>query len=84
MRLALNVTKMAKEGFSCSAIEERQFPIKKPRAKIQVEKKRGVEFPEHQEVQVAIERHPAMLRHNLTAGCHPCQNRTAKNLQTRW
>jgi len=30
MRLALNMAKMAKGGFLCSAIEETQFLIKRP------------------------------------------------------
>jgi len=32
MRLALNVAKMAKQGFSRGTIEETQFLIEKPRA----------------------------------------------------
>jgi len=35
MRLALNMAKMAKEGFSRAAIEETQFLIKKPWAEVQ-------------------------------------------------
>jgi len=35
-------------------------------------------------VKAAIQRHPAMLRHNQTSGCLPCQNGTAKNPQTCW
>jgi len=34
MRLALNVANMAKEGFSCAAIEETQFLIETPRAEV--------------------------------------------------
>ena len=34
MRLALNISKMAKEGFSRSAMEETKYLIKKPRAKV--------------------------------------------------
>jgi hypothetical protein len=84
MRLALNMAKMAKEGFSYAAIQETKYLIKKPRAKVREEKKRGVEFPGHKKVKAAIQRHPAMLRHNQTPGCLPCQNGTVKNLQTRW
>jgi len=50
MRLALNVAKMAKEGFSRVAIEETQFLMKKPRTKIREETKQGVEFPKHTKV----------------------------------
>ena len=84
MRLALNMAKMAKEGFSRAAIEETKYLIKKPGAEVREEKKRGVEFPGHKKVKAAIQRHPAMLRHNQTPGCLPCQNGTAKNPQTRW
>jgi len=47
MRLALNMAKMAKEGFSRAAIEETKYLIKKPCAEVREEKKRGVEFPGH-------------------------------------
>jgi len=84
MRLALNMVKMAKGGFSCTAIEETQYLIQKPRAEVREEKQCGVEFPGHTKVKAAIERHPAMLCHNQTAGCLPCQNGTANNPQTHW
>jgi hypothetical protein len=82
MRLALNMAKMAKGGISRAAIEETQQLIKKPRAEVREEKKRGVEFPGHNKVKAAIERHPAMFRENHTDGCLPCQNGTAKNPET--
>ena len=47
LHLALNMAKMAKSGFSCAAIEETQYLIKKPRAEVREGKKRGVEFPGH-------------------------------------
>jgi len=84
MCLALNMPKMAKEGFSRAAIEETKYLIKKPRADDREEKKRGVEFPGHKTVKAAIQRHPAMLRYYKTPGCLPFQNGTAKNAQTRW
>jgi hypothetical protein len=34
MRLALNMAKMAKEGFSRATIEETKYLIKKPRAEV--------------------------------------------------
>ena len=83
MRLALNMAKMAKGGFSRATVEETQHLIKRPRAKVRVEKKQVVEFPGHNKVKVAIERHPAMARENQTDGCLPCQNGTAKNPQTQ-
>jgi len=84
MRLALNMAKMAKEGFSCAAIEETKYLIKKPRAEVREEKKRGVEFPGHKKMKAGIQRHPAMHRQNQTSGFLPCQNGTAKNPQRRW
>jgi len=78
MRLALSMAKMAKGWFSLTAIEEKQYLIKKPRAEVQEEKKRGVEFPGPKKVKTARARHPAMLRQNQTPGCLPCQNGTAK------
>ena len=84
MRLALNMAKMAKERFSGAAIEEMKYLIKKPRAEVREEKKRGVELPGHKKVTAAIQRHLAMLRHNEMPGCLHCQNGTAKNPQTRW
>jgi len=84
MRLALNMAKMAKEGFSRATIAKTKYLIKKPRAEVREEKKRGVESPGHKKVMAAIQRHPAMLRHNQMSGFLPCQNGTAKNPQTRW
>jgi len=84
MRLALNMAKMAKEGFSRAAMEKPEYRIIKPRAEAQEEKNRGVEFPGHTQVKATIQRHPVMLRQNQTSGCLPCQTGTAKYLQTRW
>jgi len=84
MRLALNMAKMAKEGFSRAAIETTQHLIKKPHAEVREEKKWGVVFPRHDKVKAAIEIHPAMVRENQTDSCLPRQNGTAKNFQTCW
>jgi len=84
MHHALNMSKLAKEGFSRAAIEETQQLIKKPRAKIQEEKMWGVVFPWQNKVKAAIERHLAMIRENQMDGFLPCQNGMAKNPQTRW
>jgi len=61
MHQALNMAKMAKGGFSRTAIEERQLQIKKPQAGVREEKKRGVEFPAHYNVKAAMDRHPTLL-----------------------
>jgi len=50
MLRALNMAKMAKGGFSRATIEETQYLIKKPQAKVQEQKKLGVEFPAHKDV----------------------------------
>jgi len=84
MRLALNMAKMAKGGFSRAAMEETQQLITKPRAEDREEKKPGVEFPGHRKGKAAIERHPALVYQNQTDGCLPCQNGTANNPQARW
>jgi len=84
MRLDYNEAKMVIGGFSHGAIEETQYLIKKPRTAVREEMKGGVEFPCHKQVKAVIETHPAMLRQNHTAGCLPCQNCMAKDLQTRW
>jgi len=47
MRLALNMAKMAKPGFSCAAMNKMKYRIKTAHVKVQEEKKRGVEFPGH-------------------------------------
>jgi hypothetical protein len=67
------MAKMAKEGFSRAAIEERKYLIKKPHPEVREENTRGVEFPGHEKVKAAIQRHPAMLRQNQTSGCHPSE-----------
>jgi hypothetical protein len=84
MCLALNMAKMAQEGFSRAATEEKKYLIKKPRAEVREEKQRGVEFPGHEKVKAAIQRHPAMLHHNQTSGCLPCQNGNENNPQICW
>jgi len=84
MCLALNMAKMAKEGFSRAAIEETQYLIKKPQAEVREEKKQGVQFPGHEKVKAAMERHPAMIHQNHMDGCLPSQNGTARNSQTGW
>jgi len=84
MRLALNMAKMAKDGFSRAAMEETKYLIKKAPAEVRQEKKRGVHFPGHRKLNAAIQRHPAMLRQNQKSGGLSFQNGTTKNTQTRW
>jgi len=84
MRLALNLAKMARGGFSRAAIEETQFLIEKPRAEVWDETKSRVEFSGHNNLKAAIESHTAMLQESQMDGCPPCQNVTAQNPQRRW
>jgi len=56
MRFALNMAKMAQEGYLRPAIEEMQQLIKTPRPKFREEKKRGFIFPGHNKVKTGIER----------------------------
>jgi hypothetical protein len=84
MRLALNMAELAKECFSCAAIEEMKYILKKSCAEVREGNEQGVKFPGHKQVKAAIQRHPAMLRQNHTSGCLPCLYGTSKRLQTRW
>jgi len=84
MRLAWNMPKMAEGGFSRAAILETQQLINTPCTKVREEQTWGVEFPGHKKVNAVLERHPAIVYKNHTAGCLPCQNGTAKNPQTHW
>jgi hypothetical protein len=56
MRFALNMAKMAQEGYLRPTIEEMQQLIKKPRPKCRKEKKWGFVFPGHDKVKTGIER----------------------------
>ena len=78
MRFALNMAKMAKEGFSRAMIEKTQQVIHKPRAEVPEENMQGVVFPWHNKVKAAMERHPAKVRENQTDGCLPYRNGTAR------
>jgi hypothetical protein len=84
MRIALNMVNMAKHGISRAGIEETKNLIKKPRAEIREEKRRGVELPGHKSVKAVIEKHPSMIYDNHLTGCLICQNKVARNPYTRW
>jgi hypothetical protein len=84
MRQGLNMVKMAEGGFSCTAIEKTLELIMQPHTEFLQEKQWEVEFPVHQLVKAVIERHPAMVYTNHTAGFLLGWNGTAKNPQTRW
>jgi len=84
MRIAMNMAKVDKGGFSRSTMEGTNQHITKRRGDVREEMKRGVKFPRYQKVKAAIDRHPAIVEENQWDGCLPCQNGTAKNLETRW
>ena len=84
MRLDLSMVKMADEEISHAVIEDTQYILKRPRTEVREEKNRGVEFPGHKQVKAVIEEHPAMVDTNHADKCLPCQNGTAKTLQTHW
>jgi hypothetical protein len=54
MHMALNLAKIAKEGFSSTAIEDTQYLLLTSCAKAREVKKWGVEFPGHNKVKTAI------------------------------
>ena len=54
MRLALNMAKMAKRGFSHATMEEMQYLIQNLRAEVRDKKKRGVEVLGLKNVNAAI------------------------------
>ena len=84
MRLALIMAKKTNGGFSCASRDETRFLIKTPGAEVRDKTKWGVEFPGQNQLNVAIERHTAVLHRNHMAGCLPWQNATAKTPETRW
>jgi hypothetical protein len=84
MRFALKIATTSKAQLLRAAIEEMKQLFWKPLAKVQEQKKRGVEFPVHKIVMAAIERHLGMVYTNQMDGCLPFHNSTAKNPQARW
>jgi hypothetical protein len=83
MCLALNFAKMAKRGFSRTAIEETQHLIKKTRASVREETTSGVEFSGHNKVMAMIGRHLAMVRKKEMDGYLPCRHGTRNDPQKR-
>jgi len=75
---------MAKGGISRPAIEETQYRINTPWAKVREEKKWGVEHPGHNNGKAAVERLLAMLWENQMECCLRGQNATAQNAWPRW
>ena len=84
MRLALNMRHLVQAGISGGTADEMTNLIKKPRAELREEKKRGVIFPGHRSVKAVIEKHPAMVYENQSTGCLHCQDDVPGNPETRW
>jgi hypothetical protein len=80
MHLALNVAKIAKEGFLYAALVETEYLVEKARAEVREQKQRGVDFSGYGKVKAAIERYSAMLHQNHTSRCFLYQNVTANHL----
>jgi len=76
MCLALKMSEMAKGGQLHTAIDGTQYRIQLLPRKAQEQTMWGVQFPSDTMGNTAIERKPAIIRQNHTAGCFPHQNRT--------
>jgi hypothetical protein len=64
MDLQLNMKKFGIEGFSSAAIDATKIFSTRQQPKVQDETKQGVQFPEHEMVKGAIQRHRAMFHEN--------------------
>jgi hypothetical protein len=71
MHLALNMAKIAKGGFSQTAIEEMQQQIKNPWAKVQEQQMHSIMLAQHNTEKAVRERHSGMILDNQTDGCLP-------------
>ena len=58
--------------------------IRKPRAELWEEKRKGIEFEGHRSVKAVLTTHPAMVYENQDRGCLDCQDGKARNPDTRW
>jgi len=84
MPLSLNKAKMPKGGFFVSGNRRNTISDEEiSRGNLRWDKMRS-SISWAYKVMAAIERHPAMLHHNHTDGCLPCQNSTAKTPYTCW
>jgi len=84
MRLAFNMAKMARRGFSRAKLQKTQQQTKKAPADVREKTKQVVVFPAHNHVNAALESHPAMVCENQTDDCLPGRNDNAINSQTPW
>jgi len=75
---------MVTNGMLPAAKEEMKYFIQKPPTDVRTDKKQGVEFPGHNVLKAAIQRHPPMLSQNHMSGCLPSSNATTKISQTQW
>jgi hypothetical protein len=84
MYLALEMAKIATGGFSHTSIDVTQCLVNKQHTKFREVQKWGIAFAGDTMLKAAIERHPAMLRHNKMNRFFSRQRVTAKNQQTCW
>lgn len=84
IRLAFNTKDKFLHGLTADNIDETFEIIRKPRAELREEKRRGVEFEGYKNVKVVMKRHPAMDPENEQDGCLVCQNGQPHNPETRW
>jgi len=76
------MAKMAKAGFSSTAMERTQYLTKNPHAEVLEEQTWGAEYSGQENRKAAIESNLAMIHQNHTNRCLPSHNSTAKDLQT--
>jgi hypothetical protein len=84
LRLAMNTIDKSNFGLTPANINETLEIIRKPRAELREEKRRGVQFEGHKNVKSVLQVHPAMNKAKQLTGCLPCQNGIANNPATRW
>jgi hypothetical protein len=84
LRLTMNIMDKSVNGLSSANVDETLDIIRKPRAELREEKRRGVEFKGHKNVKSVMKVHPAMNKRNELEGCLTCQNNVPHNPATRW
>lgn len=69
---------MSKAGILGGEKEETPYMINNLCSEVQVERKRGFQFPREKKVESAIPRDLAFICENQTEGCLPCHNHLAQ------
>lgn len=84
LRLAINTIDKAINGLTWTNCQETVNIIRKPRAELREEKRKGITFEGHKSVKAVLGTHPAMVYENQGRGCLVCQDGIAHNPDTRW